>query len=221
MVRLPAGPASTTAPPRRAAATGVEVDVALVLALDASGSIEDEWLAFQRRAHARAIVSSQFIEAVQSGEQARIALAAMEWSGADRQRLTVPWTMVESRADAERFGEAITAAPRSIPGFTAIGAAILQATALLDVVPWLAARHVVDILANGEANDGPAAAAARDTALDHGVTINGLVIPDRRRDLGTYFEEEVIGGPGAFVVIARGAGTVQEALLRKLLREVT
>jgi hypothetical protein len=196
------------------------VDVLLVLAIDASGSLSDERLTLQREGHARAVESITFLDAVAAGHQGRVALTALEWSNSGRQDQAVPWTVIEDAPSARAFGSALLQAPRPIPGFTSISGAIDFSARLLAQAPYMAARRVIDISGNGQNNDGRPAIAARDDALAGGVTINGLPILDAVRDLDTYYAENVIGGPGAFMVVARDLDSFSQAILKKLVTEI-
>jgi hypothetical protein len=197
-----------------------QMDMLLVLAMDASGSLSDERLTMQREGHARAVESAEFLAAVRDGHAGRVALTAVEWSNQDRQDLTVPWTAVEDAASARGFARALRRAPRPIPGFTSISGALDHAVGLLSQAPYNAPRRVVDVSGNGRSNDGRPAMLARDAAVAAGVTVNGLPILDAERDLAGYYASEVIGGPRAFMVIARDMESFGVAVLRKLVMEV-
>jgi len=194
--------------------------VLLLLAIDASGSLSDERLTFQREGHARAVESATFLRAVQSGIHARIALAAVEWSNQDRQGVTVPWIVIEDAATARAFSRALLGAPRPIPGFTSISGAIDFSVALLSQAPYVARRRVIDISGNGPNNDGRPAVEARDDAVAAGVTVNGLPMLDAVGDLDDYYARNVIGGPAAFMVVARDRNSFAQAVLRKLVIEI-
>lgn len=202
------------------AVAGSLVDVLLVLAIDASGSLSDERLTLQREGHARAVESTAFIKAVRSGPSGRIALAAVEWSDRDRQGQAVPWTVVEDDATAGTFARTLLRAPRPMPGYTSISGAIDFSAGLLARAPFQAARQVIDISGNGVNNDGRPAAAARDDAVAAGITVNGLPILDLANDLDAYYAENVVGGHRAFVAVARDFAAFSDAALRKLLVEV-
>ena len=195
------------------------VDVLLVLAIDASGSLSDERLTMQREGHARAVESQAFLDVVTSGHRGRVALAAVEWSNSDRQALIVPWTIVEDAESAWHFASALVRAPRPVPGFTSISGAIDFSVELLSRAPYAATRHVIDVSGNGTNNDGRPVARARNDAVAAGVTVNGLPILDAVGDLETYYARDVIGGPRAFTVVARDMHSFAQAVLRKLVLE--
>jgi hypothetical protein len=204
----------------RPATAGAAVDVSLVLALDASGSLSDARFTLQREGHARAVASAAFVAAVRSGWCGRVALTVVEWSSQDRQDQTVPWSLVEDQASAERFATALLRAPRPVPGFTSISGAIDFAVGLLARAPFRAAQRVIDISGNGTNNDGRPVAEARDAAVAEGCIVNGLPILDAVDDLDAYFGREVIGGGRAFIMVAEDFASVAAAILRKLLVEV-
>ena len=214
------GTASAAAAAAGRASTADAVDVLLVLAIDASGSLSDERLTMQRLGYARAVEDEAFLAAVRGGPCGRVGLAAVEWSNQDRQDLPVPWSAVEDAATARRFAERLLRAPRPIPGYTSISGAIDFSVRLLARAPWPAARRVVDVSGNGPNNDGRPAAEARDDAVAAGVPVNGLPILDAHRDLDAYYAEHVVGGPRAFVMVARDPASFADAVLRKLVVEV-
>lgn len=204
----------------RRAQDGEAVDVALVLAIDASGSVTDEVLRAQRHGHAEALAGEAFVAAVLAGVHGRIAVAVIEWSSGGRQEVTVPWTVIGGIDEARAVAERILRARPPLPGHTSISGAIDAGVALLGRFAGRAARRVIDISANGPSNDGRELAEARRAALEAGVTVNGLPILDVDPNLAAYFAAEVIGGPGAFVLPAEDAGSYRAAVLRKLMTEI-
>lgn len=196
------------------------VDVLLVLATDASGSLTDERITLQREGYATALESREFLRAVASGPLGRVALAAIEWSDRGRQDVTVPWTLIEDAAGARHFADTLRRAPRPIPGFTSISGAIDASLGLLARAPYAAERRVIDISGNGVNNDGRDDAAARDDAVAAGITVNGLPILDLVPELDRYYARTVIGGPRAFLVVARDIASFAEAVRRKLVIEI-
>jgi hypothetical protein len=196
------------------------VDVALVLAIDGSGSVTDDVLAAQRSGHAGAVASPGFVQAVRRGPRGRAAVAVIEWASRGQQSVTVPWTVIAALDDAEAVAGRILAARTPLPGNTSISGAIDAATVLFARLGAEAERRVLDISANGISNDGRSVADARAAALAAGITINGLAIVDIDPELDRYLAREVIGGPGAFVVRARDAQSYRAAILRKMLTEV-
>lgn len=196
------------------------VDLALVLAIDASGSVTDDGLRAQRRGHAGAVANEAFVATVLAGVHGRVAVAVIEWSSGGRQEVTVPWTVIDGMDAARAVAERILGARPPQPGHTSISGAIDAGVALLARFAGRAARRVIDISANGPNNDGRELALARRAALEAGVTVNGLPILDVDPGLARYFAAEVIGGPGAFVLPAEDGGSYRAAVLRKLMTEV-
>lgn len=197
-----------------------EVDVALVLAVDSSGSISEDRLAMQLRGYIDALRHPGFIDAVRGGYRGRIALTFVEWTDVRRQDQIVKWSVIEDEASAHGFAQAIQDALRPLPGWTSISGAIDFSVGLLFSSGFATTRRVIDISGDGSNNDGRPVTEARDAAVAAGVTINGLPIVEVEPDLEAYYRDNVIGGPDAFVVVARDTGSFGEAVLRKLLVEV-
>ncbi|MGA8196997.1 MAG: DUF1194 domain-containing protein [Acetobacteraceae bacterium] len=197
-----------------------EVDVALVLAVDSSGSISEQRLSMQIQGYLDALRHPSFIEAVHGGLHGRVALTFMEWTDARRQEQVVGWSVIQDEAGAQAFAMAIHDALRPLPGWTSISGAIDFSVGLLLESHFAAARRVIDISGDGANNDGRPVTEARDAAVAAGITINGLPILEVEPELEGYYRDNVIGGPDAFVVVARDTGSFGEAVLRKLLVEV-
>ena len=197
-----------------------EVDVALVLAVDSSGSISQERLAMQLQGYMDALRHPGFIDAVRGGRHGRIALTFIEWTDVRRQDQIVGWTVIEDAAGAQGFATAIHDALRPLPGWTSISGAIDFSVGLLLGSGFVTSRRVIDISGDGANNDGRPVTEARDAAVAAGITINGLPIIEAEPDLEAYYRGNVIGGPDSFVVVARDTGSFGEAVLRKLLVEI-
>jgi hypothetical protein len=213
--QTPRAPAS-----RLAVTADATVDVALVLAIDVSGSVSQDRLMLQRRGYSDALCHPGFAEAVRSGPAGRVALTFVQWSEARRQEQSVAWRLIDDAATARRFAQAITDADLPMPGWTSISAAIDYSARLIASSGLTAGRKVIDVSGDGSNNDGRDVTAARDDAVAAGITVNGLPIVEVEPGLDEYYRRNVIGGPGAFVVVARDIGSFAEALLRKLLVEV-
>jgi hypothetical protein len=161
------------------------------------------------------------IGAIQSGPAQSIAVIMMQWTGPALQVIAVPWTRISDAASANAFADAIAAAPRALfGGGTSISGAIDTSMALLFDNPYRAARRVIDVSGDGANNRGRPASAARDEAIAKGVGINGLPILSIEPDLDDYYRDNVIGGPGAFVIAAKDFETFGEAILKKLIAEI-
>ncbi len=222
---------------RRASAEDapVMVDSAIILAADVSRSIDDEEFALQRRGYADAIQSQQLIDAISTGPHGAIALAYLEWAGDGEEHVVTDWAVIRNQADARAFVAAMTAAPRSYLGRTAIGAAIDFSFAMFAEAAFETSRRVIDISGDGTSNQGRPVTDARDAAVAAGAVINGLAIFNKKAaamggylalhtnppgGLAHYYRENVIGGSGAFVVQIDDFNTFGEAMMRKLVTEV-
>ena len=196
------------------------VDVALVLAVDSSGSISEQRLMMQIQGYLDALRHPWFTEAVQGGRHGRIALTFVEWTDARRQDQVVGWTVIEDAAGAHAFATTVQNALRPLPGWTSISAAIDYCVRLLNRSGLVTERKVIDISSDGVSNDGRSVTAARDDAVKAGVTINGLPIVEIDPALDAYYRANVIGGADSFVIVAQNMDNFAEAILRKLLVEV-
>lgn len=195
----------------------VACDLALVLALDVSGSVDPEEYAIQRDGLARALADSVVAEALVRSK-ARVAI--VQWTGASRQEVTVPWVAVEDYGAAARLAEAAAADPRVWWQYsTAIGEVLATALDLFEQVPQCR-RRVVDISGDGTSNEGREPRALHPALSMAGVTVNAVVIETEDRDLTGYFWENVIHGEGAFVVTASGFEQYAARIREKLIREV-
>jgi hypothetical protein len=216
----------------RASAAADDVDLLLVLAADVSRSIDTEKFQLQREGYATAVSDPRVLEAIKSGRTGRIGLSYMEWSGLTSQRLVVDWTMISDADSAKSFADRLLEAPRSFADRTSISAAIEFAMAQLGRAPFRSQRRTIDVSGDGTNNSGRDVAQARDEALAQDVTINGLVIlsetplawnPDHTNPAGgleNYYRQNVIGGPGAFVLAAQGFNSFGEAIVKKMISEV-
>ena len=217
--------AATLAGPARAAEP---VDVALVLAADASGSIDADEYRLQKEGIAEAVSDPRVLAGIRSSPLGRIALAYVEWGAPAGAATMVGWTLVGNAAEAAGFGRAVLAAPRSVQSWNAIGDAIDHAVGLHASCPFEPTRRVIDISGdNRDMRSLRAAPLARDAAVAQGIVVNGLAViedarlaPDGRPWLVAYFEAEVIGGPGAFLMVAEGFTAFETAVRRKIIREI-
>ena len=197
------------------------VDLALVLAVDASGSVDRVRFELQQQGYAAAFRHPRVIGAIQSGPSQAIAVIMMQWTGPALQVTAVPWTKISDAASANAFADAIARAPRALfSGGTSISGAIDTSMALLFDNPYRAARRVIDISGDGANNRGRSVSQARDEAIARGVGINGLPILALEPDLDRYYQDNVIGGPGAFMIAAKDYETFAEAILKKLIAEI-
>lgn len=211
----------TAAPATLAAPAGEPVDTALVIAVDVSLSVDAGRYALQRDGTAAAIASADFAKAIASGPNGAVAVTVMEFSDPDRQIPVVPWTRVASAADAQALADRLRRVQRSSSGLTGIANALLTADELFDEAPWPAGRRVVDVSGDGMSNIGPPIDEVRDKLVADGITINGLPILTEEPWLEIYYTLYLIGGPGAFVVVAQDLDSFADAMRRKLVTEVT
>jgi len=212
-----------------AVADEIVVDLELVLAVDVSNSIDHNEARLQRDGYVAALGDESIVAAILAGSNGRIALAYVEWAGTDHFEIIVDWYLVDSGASAAHFASRLKAAPITRAQTTATGAAIDRAVASFVTNGFIGARRVVDISGDGIANAGPRVDRARDRAVASGITVNGLPIvhdPDNphnlpnKVDLARYWRECVIGGPGAFVMVAESFKTFARTVREKLVLEI-
>jgi uncharacterized protein DUF1194 len=215
-----------------APAAADNVDLALVLAVDASRSIDDAEYDLQRKGYAAALSDPRVVKAMTSGETGRVALCYFEWSGEYSQQLIVDWTVVHDVASAGQVAARIMEAPRPFANRTSLGVAIEYAIGLLGRSPHRASRSVIDVSGDGTNTNGVEPSTMRDAAIAQGVTINGLVINNPNEmpwipwhthppgGLDNYYRENVAGGPGAFVLKVEGFDSFATAIIDKLVREI-
>jgi hypothetical protein len=208
-----------------AAPAGEPVDVALVIAVDVSRSMDPEEFSLQRAGYVAAIRHPDFVAAVEAGLNGRIAIAYFEWAGTVRMESLVEWTVIDGAASAESLASEIAARP--FGGFrgTSISGAVTFAQGLIDESGFRAYRRVIDISGDGPNNIGVPVETARDAAVAGGIVINGLPILIRPSPsvphLDRYYAECVIGGPGSFVLPIHAADQFATAIRRKLILEVS
>lgn len=208
------------------------VDLLLVLAADVSRSVDQPKFQLQRDGYAAAINDPRVLNAIKSGARGRIAVCFVEWSGAGAQKVVIDWMIVDGHDSARKFSDALVEAPRSFADRTSISGAIDFSMEMLARAPFEAPRRTIDISGDGTHNSGRGLLAAREDALAQGVTINGLVIlsekplpwnPEHTNPpggLAKYFQDNVIGGPGAFVAVAQSFESFGQALISKLIAEI-
>jgi hypothetical protein len=197
------------------------VDLALVMAVDVSESVDADEYILQHEGIARAFDNPLLAAAVAAGRIGAIEVAVLEWSDRDKQVVTVDWSRVGDAASAADFARKVRASRRSSNGLTAIGDALLAAHRLLDAAPDPADRRMVDLSGDGIANIGPPVRDVRDELVAAGITINGLAILASEPWLESYYDEYVIGGPGAFLLRAEEFASFATAMQNKLLSEIS
>jgi hypothetical protein len=211
-----------------AARAGDAVDLELVLAGDASGSIDADELQLQRQGYADAITDPRVLDTIGQGAIGAIAVAYIEWAGSFSTDLVVDWQVIRDARSAQAFADALLHAPRRAQGFNAIGAGVALATRMIETNGYDGTRGVIDVSGDGPDIGVPSADSARDKAVAAGLTINALAINSNDQSaftngipLATHYADHVIGGPGAFVAVADGLGSFRETLLAKLVREIS
>jgi hypothetical protein len=205
----------------RSASAQTAVDLQLVLAVDASGSVDQVRFELQKRGYVEAFRHARVLQAIRSGPNQAIAVTMLQWTGPMLQVLVVPWRRVGDEESAEAFADAIERTPRQLfGGGTSISGAIDFSATLFPKSPYRAFRRVIDVSGDGSNNRGRPVTLARDEAVAAGVGINGLPILALEPDLDRYYRDSVIGGPGAFVVAARDYETFGESILKKLVAEI-
>jgi Protein of unknown function (DUF1194) len=206
----------------------VAVDVELVLAVDVSYSMDPDEQALQREGYALALTSREFMQALREGANGKIAVTYMEWAGQFDQRVVVPWRLIEGPESADSVAAEISAAPYRRASRTSISGGLRFARTLFDASGFHGLRRVIDVSGDGANNSGPLIVPMRDEVVAAGITINGLPIMLKRANPGTmdienldvYYEDCVIGGPGAFVIPIRERTKFIEATRTKLILEV-
>jgi Protein of unknown function (DUF1194) len=218
------------APPVRAETP--DVDLLLVLAADISRSVDSVKFRLQREGYAAAIMDQRVFNAINAGPLQRIAVCFVEWSGELTQALMIDWTIISGREEAAKFAEILHTAPRRFFDRTSISGGIDFAMAQLKRAPYKTDRRVIDISGDGTHNSGRDLGAARAEALEQDVVVNGVAIlsavplaanPGHTHPPGgllNYYQENVIGGPGAFAVPAEGFEDFGRSIVAKLIREI-
>ena len=220
------GSLATLASPARAQTA---VDLQLVLSVDVSRSIDEVEAELQRRGYIDALTSPRVIDAVLSGEHKRIALCYTEWAGTHFQVVVIDWTMIDSPMAIRRFADKLAEAPRTSQSWTAVGAALNFAAQRFENSGFESKRRVIDISGDGRTNDGPPADLVRNRLVAQGIVINGLPVMMNRSNFGRppdtgldkYYEEQVIGGPGSFMIAAASFEDFGRAVRSKLVREIS
>jgi Protein of unknown function (DUF1194) len=196
------------------------VDLALVLAVDVSGSIDTERFAVQRNGYAAAFDNASVIDAIATGTHGAIAVTFVEWSGPGHQQQMVGWTVVKDAASASEFGKAIGKAERIYSDWTSISGAIDFAAGLLRRSGFEADRQVIDVSGDGPNNSGRPIADARNAALSAGITINGLPILATEPQLDAYYRDNVVGGTGSFTIVVENFDSLATGVLNKMVKEI-
>jgi len=197
------------------------VDLQLVLAVDASGSVDQRRFNLQKQGYVAAFQNPKVLNAIQSGAYQSIAVTMFQWTGPLLQSEVIPWMIIRDAASAQAVSRAIDAVPRRIfGGGTSISGAIDFGVTRFARGELESDRKVIDISGDGANNGGRSASRARDEAVSLGITINGLPILSIEPWLEEHYRDEVIGGPGAFLVAAQDFESFGDAIVKKLIAEI-
>jgi len=199
-------------------------DLALVLAIDASGSIDKAEHAIQMQGYAAAFASPEVHRAIRSA--GKVSVAVVLWGDGTMPAQVIPFRRLDTIAETGAFGETLLSTPRRVTGNTGLGRGMAEAVALLETTAHCAMRRVIDVSGDGKESFSPHSwhnvplAPVREKAASLGIIVNGLAITLDTPDLADYYREHLIVGPGAFVMAVAGFDDFAEAILRKLVREI-
>lgn len=206
----------------------IAVDVELVIAVDISYSMDPDEQALQREGYIEALTSVEFMRALREGMHGKVAVTYFEWAGSNDQKIVVPWRLIDGPETADAFAAELKNAPIRRASRTSISGALLFAMPLFEESGFRGIRRVIDVSGDGANNNGPLVTPVRDEITAKGITINGLPIVLKRANPGTldiedldiYYEDCVIGGPGAFVIPIKAREKFIEATRTKLILEI-
>jgi hypothetical protein len=197
------------------------VDLELALLVDASGSVSDEEFSLQVRGLAEAFRHRSVGQAIRAAGDLGLAVALIQWADSRQHALSVDWTVIHDEKTAGDFAEKVENMSRSVAGDTAIGSVLEFAIPLFAANGFQGRRKVIDISGDGSSNQGSAVRVARDLAVARGITVNGLAILNEDLTLDRYYSTNVIGGNGAFVMTANDYEAFREAIVAKLIKEIS
>jgi len=206
-----------------------QVDVALVIATDVSYSVDEDEARFQREGAIAAFRSPDVVKAIEAGSLGRIAVAYIDFSSYSTNKLIVNWQVVHDKESADAFADALAIARRTLGVQTSISSGLEMAASLLETSGFTATKRVIDLSGDGPNNEGHLVDRVRDEIVAKGIAINGLPIMTEADkfdvyylpDLDKYYAGCVIGGPGAFIQVARGFEDLARAIRRKLILEIS
>ncbi len=212
-----------------AAPSAQQVDVALVIVTDVSYSVDENEARFQREGAIAAFRNPDVVKAIQAGSLGRIAVAYIDFSSYQSNRIIANWTVVHDKASADSFADVLASKPRTLGVQTSISSGLELAQKLLETSPYTATKRVIDVSGDGPNNEGHLVDKVRDEIVAKGIVINGLPIMTPADQFDVYYLEDldkyyagcVIGGPGAFIQVARGFEDLARALRRKLILEIS
>jgi uncharacterized protein DUF1194 len=204
------------------------VDTEVVLAVDVSYSMDPDEQHLQREGYVQALTSREFMAALKSGSNGRISITYFEWANVGDQKILVPWRLIDGPESAGSVAAELSAAPYRRASRTSISGGLMFGQSLFESSTYRGLRRVIDVSGDGANNNGPPVTLVRDQVLAKGTTINGLPIMLKKPnmmtmdidDLDIYYEDCVIGGPGAFVIPIKEREKFTEAIRDKLVQEV-
>ncbi len=206
----------------------VKVDIKLVIATDVSLSINEEEAQLQREGIAEVFLDPDVVKAIKSGALGRIAVAMLDWSSPNYDRVVLDWTFVEDEASATALAEKVRTIPRTPGTRTSISGALERATLMLNESDGkiVATRKVIDVSGDGPNNDGTSLQHIHDTTANNGITVNGLPIMDENAegyvpDLDQYYAACVVAGKGSFLIVVKKFKDFGAAMRHKLVLEIS
>ena len=198
-----------------------------MLAIDVSRSVTDDEAVLQRDGYRKAFTDPAVLAGIANGPLGAIAVAYFEWAAYDFQDLIMPWTRIAGPSDAQAWADRLGAIRHQSVSWTSLSGALAYSGRLLTASPFQGTRRVVDVSGDGANNNGPSPEDERDRLVASGVTINGLPIINRHPrfgrlelDVDKFYQASVVGGTGAFMIVAEDFTAFSDAIKRKLLQEI-
>ena len=219
---------AVAAGPSTAAEAQPQVDVALVLAVDVSSSVDEGEAGIQRAGYIAALRDPKVADAIRGGLVGRIALTYVEWASPTDQRQLIPWREISDAASANAFADELQKAPYKPGSTTSISGGIDFCVQLLEKSGIRAVRRIIDMSGDGYSDYGRPVKAARDAAIKAGIIVNGLPVMNERAayrtkippDLDKYYTDNVTGGRGSFTLVVRRLEDFNKLVLQKLILEI-
>jgi hypothetical protein len=199
----------------------VPVDLQLILAVDSSGSINADEFHLQMEGLTAAFRNPLILDAIRRGPIGAIAVTLVEWSSVEQQHQSVAWTLISDEESIAMFADQVETTPRFIPGgSTSVSDALNYSGRMFGASGFISQRRIIDVSGDGSNNSGIPPDSVRDRLVDSGIVINGLAILNDEPNLKEYYAASVIGGPGAFVLVAENYESFSVAILSKLITEI-
>jgi hypothetical protein len=185
-------------------------------------------LKLQRDGYVEALTSKEFLNALKQGMHGKVAVTMVEWAGVAEQRIVMPWRLIDGPESAQKVAAELAAQPVRRAFRTSISGALLFSAPLFENNGFSGIRRVIDVSGDGTNNQGPLVHLTRDEVIAKGIVINGLPIMLKEpqpnsvdlKELDIYYEDCVIGGPGAFVVPIRERDKFKDAIRTKLVLDI-